>query len=195
MRDPVKVACDLRRLHAACHAARGKERKARAIYALAAYYRNQGTLVLYNNSLWRGFRVHGFWYWNEDVESAADRAAWRKHCYEHESYARARALCLEILRRYPRTRVAARAAYTAGICCYRLCDFNDWWRAEDRRAHLGAQAVRLMKMVVKRYPRSELRRAAQKYAGVYYDELLSLPEDYGRQKPERKTNSANLHRG
>lgn len=193
LRDPKRTALDLRRLHAAYRSARGKERKARAVYALASYYRAQGNLVLYNYSLWKGSRAadYGF-YWNYDVESAVDKAAWKRHCYEHESLARTRALCLEILRRYPRTSVAARAAYTAATCCFRLSDFNDWWRMEDSRARLGDQSVRLMNVVVRRYPKSKLRKSAEKYLEVYKGEIAGRFRYPDVPRHDKKRNSRNM---
>lgn len=169
--DPLATAHALARLHRAYSKARGDEAKARAIYALASYYQHRRNLLLYNPSLWQGDRAFAYQLsWNENVASDADARAWRRHCYEHECLARTRALCLEIVHRYPRSSVAAKAAYTAGVACFRLAGLNEWWRKEDDRAHLSRQAVRLMTLVAKRYPKSIVAKAAAKYADVYSSE-------------------------
>jgi tetratricopeptide (TPR) repeat protein len=172
LQDPVVTANKLKNLHAACRAAKGPERKAKAVYALAAYYYNAGDLLLYNKSLWDTGRAWGYgFYWNKSAASPADVAAYRKHCYEHETYARARALCLEVLHRYPHASVAPKAAYTAANACYHLSGFNPWWREEDGRVGLGTQGERLMTIVYKRYPKSPLAKSARKYADVFGGEI------------------------
>lgn len=169
--DPLRTAHDLARLRQAYKTALGPGSKAHALFALASYYHKHRNLLLYNPSLWKGERALCYeMFWDKSVATQADGQAWRAHSYEHECMARSRALCLEIVHRYPRSSVAPRAAYTAAVDCFRLSTLNSWWRDEDARAGLSKQAVRLMELVVRRYPKSSVARAAAKYAAVFSDE-------------------------
>jgi tetratricopeptide (TPR) repeat protein len=169
--DPLRTAHDLARLRQAYKTALRPGSKARALFALAGYYHKHRNLLLYNPSLWKGERALCYeMFWDKSVATQADAKAWRAHSYEHECMARSRALCLEIVHRYPRSSVAPRAAYTAGVDCFRLSTLNSWWRDEDARVSLSKQAVRLMELVVRRYPKSSVAGAAAKYAVVFSDE-------------------------
>jgi tetratricopeptide (TPR) repeat protein len=170
--DPLRTASELSTLHRRYGAAKSPEYKARSLYALASYYYRKRNLLLYNPTLWKGERATVYeMYWSETAATKADDEAWSKHCYEHECFARARAYCLEILHRYPRSSVAAKAAYTAAVSGNRLAHLNSWWRDEDDRIDLLGQSVRLMKRIVKSYPRSSLAKSAKKYGGVYAAEI------------------------
>ena len=173
--EPMTTAADLQRLEDNLNHSGGYSR-AVAEYRYASYFYEHGTLLLYNGALWQGNRVWGFGYWwDPNVALPADVAAARRHMYEHEVYARAMALCLDVVRRYPHAPIAPSALYRAACCARRLSDFNDWWRGEACVTGLWWQSVALMKRVARDYPQSPLAHHARKYAGVFAGEA----EEYG----------------
>jgi hypothetical protein len=61
---------------------------------------------------------------------------------EHETFARALKIYLEIVDRYPNTRAARDAFYTAAVCHERLSGFNPYWRdIYDSGLHAGQRMV------------------------------------------------------
>jgi hypothetical protein len=63
---------------------------------------------------------------------------------EHDMAARALSIYLEVVRRFPDTRAARDALYTAAVCHLRLAGYNQYWRtAYDNGLHAGARMVTL----------------------------------------------------
>lgn len=169
--DPLTTTDDLLRLRKAVSDAATDDAKARALYALASYYYERRNLLLYNAPLWEGARnsMFGF-FWNTKVAVREDNLAVAQHHYEHEALFRARSICLELVRRYPKSSVADRALYRAATSSRRLADFNTWWRDRNRVQDMWSSASTLMDRVSAEYPRSPLAPTARKYAAVFREE-------------------------
>lgn len=116
---------------------------------------------LYNPTLWRGVRAEALS--NFDAESGyctareAD-ALWR-YMLEHESVAHALNIYLDLGARYPHTRAAPDALYTAAVCQQHLSNFNAYWRAAYKNGlHAGSRMVTYAD-VRRAYPNYQLPRA------------------------------------
>jgi TolA-binding protein len=130
MRD-LKTIEQMERLEREAAQAEGDEAKAEALYQLASYLFEGSRLVFYNPAAWRGVR-----YWNIVELDSGDRyrqpheaqMLW-DYMQEHESYSRALSIYLEVVRKYPQTRAARDALYTAAVCHERLSNYNPYWRS------------------------------------------------------------------
>lgn len=168
MFDPVKTTRDLRRLSRAVASASGGEPKAKAMFALANYYRDRRHLLLYNASLWQGTRLYDFgWFWFKDIATKSDEAAVQRHHREHECLMHTYRICIEIAEKYPTSSVAPQALYRAAASAYTLSEFNDWWRKQGRAILTGRTAARLMGRMAARYPNHALAKNARKYSKLW----------------------------
>lgn len=153
LRD-MKTTDDLERLQGEVDRAAGDEAKAEAMYQLASYF-YEGELLFYNPAAWRGMRAEMIRSLDErNYRSPAEAETLWRYEQEQEGPARALALYVEIVRRFPRTRAARDALYTAILCHQRLSNFNGYWRGlYERGVHAGASLVTL----------ADLRRAYPDY--------------------------------
>lgn len=143
MRD-VQTANDLQALERAVTDASGDEATAEALYQLASYQYEASPLLFYNPIEWTGNR-----YW--DLSRLADENRYRTtnesqllfaYMQEHDTLARALKIYLEVVKRFPRTRAARDALYTAAVCHERLSDYNPYWREIYMTGlHAGARLV------------------------------------------------------
>lgn len=129
LRD-LKTAETLEWHERAVEAAEGPEAKAEALYQMASFlYEND--LLFYNPAAWGGER-----YLNLEQLSGSNgyrqpneaQILWN-YLQSHDMAARALALYLEVVRRFPETRAARDALYTAAVCHIRLASYNPYWRA------------------------------------------------------------------
>lgn len=122
----------LERLKQIVDQAQGDEAKAEALYKLASYKIQRGSLTYYNPAAWRGqARWFNFGILNSSGETRLPNEAalvW-KHFQEHEHLSQALNGYLEIYDKYPNTRAARDAFYTAAVCHERLSNYNAYWRA------------------------------------------------------------------
>lgn len=173
--DPLQAIRELGRLQRAIVSTPPGAARAAAMYRYATYYYTHGSLLLYNSAAWLGERRSSFdEMWNKTHFTEADEVATRTHMYEHEVYARTMALCKEIARRYPHTPSAPKALYRAACCANYLSGYNEWWRTGHnwhgqgkRQDQLSAEAVRLLNLLVRRYPKDPLIPSARKYVRVF----------------------------
>lgn len=168
--DALTAAYRMRELDRAVQTARTPAARAAALYDLGLYYSTHGTLLLYNGALWQGMREEAFDFsWNRSMGSE-HTAALRAYMYEHEAYARSRAIYLQLASEYPRSAQAPAALYRAACDCRRLAVFSRWWNAEGERHSSWDASVSLMNEVALRYPHSPLAPHARKYARVFANE-------------------------
>jgi hypothetical protein len=140
--------------------AQGDEAKAEALYQLASYLYQGSSLLFYNPSLWGGARHDKL----EELESYnAYRAPgeaqllWR-NALEHEPVAHALEIYLDVVHRFPNTKAARDALYTAAVCHERLSDYNGHWRnVYEMGLHAGSRMVRYTD-VRRTYPNYQLPR-------------------------------------
>jgi outer membrane protein assembly factor BamD (BamD/ComL family) len=168
LRNPLNTIHALQYRMKKIKGAASDEQRALSEYDLAAYIYNKRDLLFYNKPLWEGMREGNFvFYYNTAIAKPADNKALRDHCYEHECLNRARVLFLKIVRKWPNSKVAPKALYTAACATERLSNMNEWWRKEDQRAKLTTQAISLMKELAVKYPKHALAHDAGKYAKVW----------------------------
>lgn len=129
LRD-LQTVNDLESLERTVTLAQGDEAKAEALYQLASYIYAGSHLLFYNTGAWNGERYVNLSSLDEYHKYRVPNEAqllWQ-HMQEHETPARALAIYLEIVERYPNTRAARDAFYTAAVCHERLANFNEYWR-------------------------------------------------------------------
>ena len=122
--------------------AEGDEAKAEALYQLASYQYQASSLLFYNPLASPG-------YWN--LSLLASEGKYRvvnesqmlfESTQEHERLARALDIYLDVVNRFPRTRAARDALYTAAVCHERLSDYNPYWREiYENGLHAGQRMV------------------------------------------------------
>lgn len=180
--EPLSVVRDLRNLQRKSAAARTGNARAQALYNYASYYSTHGTLLLYNAALWRGSRAFLFdFYWNDRAVSKQDELAVRRYMYQHEAFARSRAICKQIVRQHPNAPILPYVLFREAAATRRLSHFNQWWNTETDRAKFWQDAVRTMRRIARNYPKHPVAVHARKYAVVFENEQKELAW-----KPETK---------
>jgi len=139
----VRTANDLERLERAAQAAPNDESKAEALYQVASY-QFERSLLFYNPLAWHGQRH----YLLVDLD---ERGAFRQanesqmlfdYMQAHDMAANSLAIFLEVARRFPNTRAARDALYSAAVCHERLAEYNNYWRtAYGDGRHAGERMV------------------------------------------------------
>lgn len=125
----IRTANELERLEREVEAAPTDETKAEALYQVASY-QFQRSLLFYNPLEWNGQRH----YLLVDLD---ERGAFRHpnesqmlldHMQEHDMASSSLPIFLEVVRRFPNTRAARDALFTAAVCHERLHEYNTYWR-------------------------------------------------------------------
>ncbi|HEX4945185.1 MAG TPA: outer membrane protein assembly factor BamD [Blastocatellia bacterium] len=121
----------LERLEQAVENAQGDETKAEAMYQLASYQFDADSLLFYNPVAWRGQR-----YWllsdldGSDLMRLPNESQMIfNYSQSHETLARAIPIYLEIVDRFPQTKAAKDALYTAAVAHQHLSNLNPYWRS------------------------------------------------------------------
>jgi TolA-binding protein len=121
----------------------GDEQQAEALYQLASYY-YESSLLFYNPAAWDGARYMQLSFLDEfdGYRAPGEAQALFAHMQEHDAAARALPLYLDIVKRFPRTRAARDAMYTAAVCHERLAGYNPYWRGVyEAGLHAGERMV------------------------------------------------------
>lgn len=121
----MKAVDDLERLDNLVQFAIGDEERAEALYQKASYIYERQNLLFYNPSAWGGERTEAIK--NMSTRAAGEKQKLWEYMQDHESVSRALKLYLEVVRKYPNTKAAPEALYTAAICHRLLKDFNASW--------------------------------------------------------------------
>jgi outer membrane protein assembly factor BamD (BamD/ComL family) len=157
MRD-VQTANDLEALELKVNEAVGDEAKAEALYQVASYQYQARSLLFYNPLASPG-------YWNLGLLSGKGKyrapnesqILWNA-TQERERLARALNVYLEVVDRFPQTRAARDALYTAAVCHERLSNYNPYWRGIYQAGlHAGKRMV-TYEDVKTAYPNYQLPR-------------------------------------
>jgi outer membrane protein assembly factor BamD (BamD/ComL family) len=139
----VGTANDLERLERQVETSQDDQARAEALYQVASY-QFQRSLLFYNPLAWQGER-HYLLY---DLDQ---RGAFRQanesqvlfdHMQKHDMAANSLPIFLGVVRRFPNTRAARDALFSAAVCHERLQEYNNYWRevySEDR--HAGERMV------------------------------------------------------
>lgn len=148
----LRTASDLERLEQRVKLAEGDEAKAEALYQLASYH-YQGNLLFYNPA-WNGTRYYHLF--DLDDSGCFRRADESRRLFDymqkHDAAATALPLYLEVADRYPKTRAAQDALYTAACCHERLANYNNYWRAIYERGGFAGNRMVNYKDVRRAYP-------------------------------------------
>lgn len=141
MRD-IQTANDLEALERRFQQADEDEARAEALHQFASYQYQASSLLFYNPLASPG-------YWN--LSMLASEGKYRvlneaqmlfDSTQEHERLARALDSYLDVVNRFPRTRAARDALYTAAVCHERLSGYNPYWREIYQNGlHAGRQMV------------------------------------------------------
>lgn len=110
---------------------RDDEIKAEALYKLASFIYDRGSLTYYNPLAWRGQqRWFNFSILNSSGEDRLKNEAalvW-KHFQQHENLSQAINIYLEVCEKYPKTRAAKDSLYSAAVAHEKLSNYNPYWR-------------------------------------------------------------------
>ncbi len=141
-------------------AAEGDDLKAEAMYQLASFYYEASALLFYNPAAWAGTRYHLLSDLNVSANLRRDGESQiiLDHFQSHDTVARALPIYLKIVDRFPRTRAAKDALYSAAVAHERLSDLNPFWRSTYEQG-LFAGTRKVSYADVKRlYPEYQLPR-------------------------------------
>ena len=106
------------------------EAKAEAMYQFASFQFESDDLLFYNPAGWKGQR-----YWlldqladSENVRFSTETQSIFEHSQQHEGLSRSIPIFLEIVNRFPNTRAAKDALYSAAVAHERVSNLNPYWR-------------------------------------------------------------------
>jgi len=125
----MRTANELERLEREVEAASTDEAKAEALYQVASY-QFERSLLFYNPLEWNGQRHYL-------LVNLDERGAFREpnesqvlfdYMQKHDMAANSLPIFMEVVRRFPNTRAARDALYTAAVCHERLSEYNNYWR-------------------------------------------------------------------
>jgi hypothetical protein len=106
------------------------ESKAEALYQLASAYYQSDSLTFYNPAAWDGTRSNllASLESGESLRLPGERNKIFEHSQLHESLAHSIPIYLEVVDKYPNTRAAKDALFSAVVAHERLGDLNSYWR-------------------------------------------------------------------
>ncbi|MFT3742811.1 MAG: tetratricopeptide repeat protein [Pyrinomonadaceae bacterium] len=110
---------------------RDDESKAEALYQLASAYYQANSLTFYNPALWKGARSDLLFELDSgnNLRLPNESRMIFEHFQAHETFARSLPIFLQIVDRYPNTKVAKDALFSAVVAHDRLSSMNNYWRA------------------------------------------------------------------
>jgi TolA-binding protein len=141
LRD-VQTANDLEALERAAEQAVGDEAKAEALYQYASYQYEASSLLFYNPLASPGYYSLGEFAGQGRYRAPNESQLLFDSTQEHERLARALKIYLDVVNRFPRTRAARDALYTAAVSHERLSNYNPYWRMIYQNGlHAGERLV------------------------------------------------------
>ncbi len=122
----------------------GDEAKAEAMYQLASFQFDADELLFYNPAAWKGQRYELLFQLDQSksMRFPDESQIIFEYSQSHETLARAIPIYLEIVNRYPQTRAARDALFSAAVADERLSNLNPYWREIYARGlFAGSQPV------------------------------------------------------
>lgn len=121
---------DMQRLEQSVKAAADDEAKAEALYQLASYQFDADPLLFYNPAAWRGMRhmLLSSFANAETMRRPGEQYQILESSRLHETYARAIPIYLDIVDRFPESKAAKDALYSAVVAHEKLGSLNPYWR-------------------------------------------------------------------
>ena len=159
VRRDLQTANEIEALQRQIEMAVSDEAKAEALYQLASFYYESS--LLFYNPIWSGVRHYELVTLDEQngYRRPGEAQLVFQHMQEHDAAARALPVYLEVVNRFPDTRAARDALYTAAVCHERLANYNNYWRnLYAAGLHAGARMVTYAD-VRAAYPAYQLPRA------------------------------------
>jgi TolA-binding protein len=157
MRD-VQTANDLEARERAVDQAAGDEAKAEAVYQLASYQYEASSLLFYNPLATPGYWNLGQLESENRYRRPGEQQTLFQSTQEHDRLARALNIYLDVVDRFPRTRAARDALYTAAVCHERLSNYNPYWREIYQNGLHAGQRMVSYADVKATYPNYQLPR-------------------------------------
>jgi TolA-binding protein len=127
LRD-IQTANDLEALEHAAAEAGTDEAKAEALYQYASYQYSASSLVFYNPFETPGYFNLGEFAGQGKYRKPDEAQVLFESQQQHDRLARALQIYLNLAKRFPQTRAARDALYTAAVCHERLSNYNPYWR-------------------------------------------------------------------
>lgn len=124
---------DLERLEREHKLAPDDEAKAEALYQFASYI-YEDNLLFYNPLIWKGswsgIRHYLLYelYTHSNFRQGGESQLLFGYMQKHDMASRALEIYLEVVKKYPSTRAARDALYSAAVCHDRLREYNNYWR-------------------------------------------------------------------
>jgi TolA-binding protein len=134
------------------------ETRAETMYQMASWLYQYSTLLFYNPKAWRGNRQWLIPRSDEAYQSPNESRLLWEYSQKHEPAAQALTIFLEIAERYPKTRAARDAFFTAAVCHERLADYNRYWRAMYQIGLHAGERIVTVRDVKRAYPDFRLPR-------------------------------------
>lgn len=125
----LRTANDLETLEREVEFAQGDEAKAEALYQVASY-QFERSLLFYNPIAWNGIRHYLLLDLDQSggFRRAGESQLLFTYMQKHDMAANSLPIFLEVVRRFPNTRAARDALYSAAVCHERLREYNGYWR-------------------------------------------------------------------
>ncbi|HKP68935.1 MAG TPA: hypothetical protein VJV05_06605, partial [Pyrinomonadaceae bacterium] len=157
----LKTIETLRHLAESVEVAKGDEDRAEAMYQLGSYYFESSSLLFYNPAMWDGMR-----YQELSELDYANRYRLRQeastvfdHFQSHDTLARAISMYMDLVNRYPNSRAAKDALYSAAVAHERLSDLNPYWRSIYGQGLFAGPRKVTYQDVRSAYPKYQLPKA------------------------------------
>ena len=158
----LKTIDELKHLESAVQSADGDEAKAEAMYQLASYQFDSSSLLFYNPAAWQGQR-----YWllsglasDDHMRLANESQNLFEYFEKHDHLARAIPIYLDIVDKYPNTKAAKDALYSAAVAHERLSESNPYWREIYGRGLFAGPKMVTYQDVKRVYPNYQLPRGS-----------------------------------
>jgi outer membrane protein assembly factor BamD (BamD/ComL family) len=139
----LRTANDLETLERQVQLAQGDEAKAEALYQVASY-QFERSLLFYNPIAWKGIRHYLLVDLDHDggFRQGGESQLLFDYMQKHDMAANSLPIFLEVVRRFPNTRAARDALFTAAVCHERLAEYNTYWRdIYAQGGHAGERMV------------------------------------------------------
>jgi outer membrane protein assembly factor BamD (BamD/ComL family) len=157
----LQTAKDLDALERLASQPSDREHAAEAQYQFASYLFEHESLLFYNPSLWWGNRaelLRSFEY-SDGLRLPGEAENLWSETNAHDALAQSVDAFLDVVDRYPETKAAADALYSAAVAHERLANFNGYWRSQyEIGLHAGRRMVTYAD-VVRLYPNYRVPRA------------------------------------
>jgi hypothetical protein len=146
---------DLQHLQQAIEDAVGDEAKAEAMYQFASCQFDASELLFYNPAAWDGNRYEllSQLSTSDSMRLPNEPQIILDYSRSHETLARAIPIFLDVASRYPNTKAAPDALYSAAVADERLSDYSPYWRDVYGKGLVPMTMLISYADVKRRYPR------------------------------------------